>query len=72
MIENGAAKDDTWVDVYRYNPEFATLSQKFIPHLGIGGSFSVADLTPGTYYLAGYTTYFPGSFNFNGAKPLSS
>jgi hypothetical protein len=70
VTENGTAKDDTWVNVYRYNPEFATLSQEFIPHLGSGGSFSIANLTPGTYYLAGYTTYYPGSFNFNGAKPI--
>jgi hypothetical protein len=70
VTENGAAKDDTWVNVYRYESEFATLSEKFIPHLGANGSFFIADLTPGSYYLAGYTTYYPGSFNFNGAKPI--
>ena len=70
VTENGAAKDDTWVNVYRYDPEFATLSEKFIPHLGANGSFFIADLTPGSYYVAGYTTYYPGSFSFNPAKPI--
>jgi hypothetical protein len=70
VTENGAPKDDTWVNAYRLNPEFGILSQTFLPHLGANGSFLIADVTPGTYYLAGYTTYYPGSFNFNGAKSI--
>lgn len=70
VTENGAPRDDTWVNAYRFNPEYGILSQTFLPHLGANGSFLIADLTPGTYYLAGYTTYYPGSFSFNGAKPI--
>ena len=70
VTENGAPKNNTWVIAYRYNPEFGTLSQTFFPHTGADGSFLIADVMPGTYYLEGYTTYYPGSFNFNGAKPI--
>jgi|HubBroStandDraft_6_1064221.scaffolds.fasta_scaffold51214_1 hypothetical protein len=70
VTEDGAPKNNTWVSAYRYNPEFGTLSQTFFPHTGADGSFLIKDVTPGMYYLEGYTTYYPGSFNFNGAKPV--
>lgn len=70
VTENGVPKSDTWVNVYRYDPEFAALSQTFLPHLGPNGTFRVQDLTPGMYYLEAYTTFYPGSFSFNGAKPI--
>jgi hypothetical protein len=70
VTENGVAKNNTWVNAYRYNPEFGTLSTTSFPHTGPDGSFSIADVPPGTYYLEGYTTYYPGSFIFNGAKPI--
>jgi hypothetical protein len=70
VTEDGAPKDNTQVNAYRYNPEFGTLSQTFFPQTGADGSFLIKDVTPGMYYLEGYTTYYPGSFNFNGAKPV--
>lgn len=70
VTENGAPKDDTWVNAYRYNPEFGTLTQTFVPHLGPNGSIRVPDLAPGLYYLQAYTTYYPGSFSFNAALPI--
>jgi len=70
VTENGVPKNNTWVNAYRYNPEFGTLSTTASPHTGSDGSFSIADVPPGTYYLEGYTTYYPGSFIFNGAKPI--
>jgi protocatechuate 3,4-dioxygenase beta subunit len=70
VTENGSPRADTWVNAYRLNSEFGTLSQTFLPHLGANGRFQIADVRPGTYYLAGYTTYYPGSFNFNGAKAI--
>lgn len=70
VTENGAPKNDTWVNAFRYNPEFGTLSQTFLPHTGADGSFLIKDVAPGTYYLQGYMTYYPGSFNFNGAEPI--
>ena len=70
VTENGAPKNDTWVNAYRYNPEFGTLSQTSSPHIEVDGSFLIKDVIPGMYYLEGYTTFYPGSFNFNGAKPI--
>lgn len=70
VTENGRAKNDTWVDAYWLDPEFGTLSQTFVPHLGREGRFSVPVSRAGTYYLAGYTSYYPGSFSFNGAKAI--
>jgi hypothetical protein len=70
VTENGAPRNDTWVNAFRFNPEFGTLSQIFSPHLGTDGSFRITDVAPGMYYLEGYMTYFPGSFSFNGAKPI--
>jgi hypothetical protein len=70
VTDNGAPRNNTWVNAYRYNPEFGTLSQTFFPHTGADGSFQFENVSPGMYYLEGYTTYYPGSFIFNGAKPI--
>ena len=70
VTENGASKPNTWASAYRYNPEYGTLSYIPFPYTQADGSFKIKDVTPGTYYLGGYTTYYPGSFNFNGAKAI--
>lgn len=70
VTEDGAPKNNTWVNAYRYNAEFGNLSQTYFPHTGADGSFLIKDVAPGMYYLEGYATYYPGSFNFNGAKPV--
>ncbi|HKF21594.1 MAG TPA: carboxypeptidase-like regulatory domain-containing protein [Candidatus Angelobacter sp.] len=70
LTEQGAPARYQWGNVYRYNPEFGTLSKKLFTTTGPDRSFKISDVTPGMYYLAGYTTYYPGSFNFTGAKPI--
>jgi hypothetical protein len=70
VTENGIAKKNTWVSAYRYNPRFGTLSLTFFPQTSGDGSFLIRNVLPGTYYLQGYMTYYPGSFSFNGAKPI--
>ncbi len=71
VIENGSPRlRPTWVNAYRYDPEFGTLSNTFLPSTEPDGGYRFADLDPGTYYLQGYTTWYPGSFSFNNAKPV--
>ncbi len=71
VTDNGAPRNNTWAHAYRYNPEFDTLSDTFFPHTGVDGSFRFEDVTPGMYYVSGYTTFYPGSFIFNGAQPVA-
>ncbi len=71
VTENGRPRLRTmWVNAFRYDPEFGALSMTFLPSTDADGTFRFADLDPGTYYLQGYTTWYPGSFNFNDAKPV--
>jgi hypothetical protein len=69
VTENGLPQK-TWVAGERYNPEFGTLTE--IPGVATGpdGSYSLPNLAPGSYFLRSDWTWYPGSFNFNGAKPL--
>ncbi len=60
----------TWVDAFRYSKKFGTLIDTFLPATNADGSFCFANLPFGTYYLQAYTTWYPGSFSFSGAKPL--
>jgi hypothetical protein len=70
VTENGTAKK-TWVDVFRYDPEFGTLSETSLPSTEADGSYRFADLAPGTYYVRGYMTWYPGSISFSDAKPVT-
>jgi hypothetical protein len=69
VTEDGKPKK-TWASVYRYDPQYGTLIRSFFPSTEPDGSFSYDDLVPGTYFLQGYTTWYPGSLSFNGAKPI--
>ncbi|MGO8789971.1 MAG: collagen binding domain-containing protein [Terriglobia bacterium] len=72
VTENGIPRK-TWMNAFLYKPEFGTLSQPLVssvPSTGADGSYRITDLAPGTYYLQGYTTWYPGSFSFNGAKQV--
>jgi hypothetical protein len=69
VTENGTAKK-TWVDAWRLNPESDTLSRNFLPATDADGNYRFADLAPGTYFLQGYTTWYPGVASFTDAKPV--
>jgi hypothetical protein len=69
VTEDGTAKK-TWVDAWRLNPENDTLSRNFLPSADADGSYRFSDLAPGTYFLQGYTTWYPGVASFADAKPV--
>ena len=76
VTENGAPKKSFLV-AFRYNKEFGTLNKTYLPATGTyflgtsgDGSYRFEDLPAGTYYLEAYMTWYPGSFSFNGAKPV--
>lgn len=72
-VRDNGIPTKTWVNAFRYDPEFGTLSQTFPAPgstTGADGSYRITGLAPGTYYLQGYMTWYPGSFSFNGAKPV--
>lgn len=72
VTANGVAlARPTWVTAFRYDPSLETLTKTFLPRTSEDGSYRFADLEPGTYYLQGYMTWYPGSFSFNGAKPVT-
>jgi len=70
VTENGEPKT-TWVDAYRYDPEFDSLKSVFLPNTDKDGSYRFTDLEPGTYYLQGYTTWYPGSRDFTHAQAVA-
>ena len=59
----------SWVNAYLYDPEFGKL-KGFNLVTGEDGSFRFGTLPLGTYYVQGYTTWYPGSIDFTGAKPV--
>ncbi|MGA2965988.1 MAG: carboxypeptidase-like regulatory domain-containing protein [Terriglobales bacterium] len=69
VTENGNPKQ-SFMSVFRYDPEFGTLSNTYPPGTEPNGSYWFSDLEPGTYYLRGDMTWYPGSFSFSGAKPV--
>jgi protocatechuate 3,4-dioxygenase beta subunit len=70
VTENGKPKQ-TWMNAFRYDTEFGTLSDTSPPSTEADGSFWISDLDPGTYYLRAYMTWYPGSYSFNGASPIN-
>jgi hypothetical protein len=70
-VTEGGTPKPTWVSAYRYDSIRGTLTRTFRPNTNEDGSYRFADLDPGTYYLQGYMTWYPGSFSFNGAKPVT-
>jgi len=72
-VTNGgtALERPTWVTAFRYDPNQGTFTKTFLPSTDEDGSYRFADLDPGTYYLQAYMTWYPGSYSFNGAKPVT-
>jgi hypothetical protein len=70
VTENGKSKA-TFMNAFRYDPEFGTLLDTEPPSTDTDGSFWISDLDPGTYYLRAGMTWYPGSFSFNGATPIT-
>jgi hypothetical protein len=72
VTENGVPRESpTWVWAYRYDKETGEISRTFLPATEPNGTYRFDNLGSGTYYLQGYTTWYPGSFNFNGAQPVT-
>ena len=72
VTDNGTAlARPTWVTAFRYDPNLGTFTKTFLPSTKEDGSYQFANLEPGTYYLQAYMTWYPGSFSFNGAKPVT-
>lgn len=69
VTENGTPKE-TWVYAWRFDSEFGTFSKHFLPSTGADGSYLFAGLAPGTYFLQGYTTWYPGAASVRDAKPV--
>jgi len=57
VTENGKPKQ-TWMNAFRYDTEFGTLSDTSPPSTEADGSFWISDLDPGTYYLRAYMTWY--------------
>jgi hypothetical protein len=70
-VTEGGTPKPTWVSSYRYDSIRGTLIRTFLPNTNEDGSYRFADLDPGTYYLQAYMTWYPGSFSFNDAKPVT-
>lgn len=72
VTENEVPRErPTWVWAYRYDKDTGETSRTFLPATKPDGTYRFDDLQSGTYYLQGYTTWYPGSFNFNGAQPVT-
>ena len=69
VTENGKPKQ-TWVEAFHYEPEYNSLSSIFLLSTDSNGNYRLANLAPGSYFLQAYMTWYPGSFSFNGAKPV--
>lgn len=69
LTENGSPKK-TWVNAFRYDPEFDAFSKTFLQNVGEDGGYCFSNLASGTYYVQGYMTWYPGSYNFGEAKPV--
>ena len=62
VTENGVPlKRPTWVLAYRYDKGTGEISRSALPATEPDGTYRFDDLTPGTYYLQGATTWYPGS-----------
>jgi Carboxypeptidase regulatory-like domain len=72
VTENGSPRPaPTWVGAFRYDPEFDSFVKTFLPRTEVDGTYRFVDLDPGTYYLQGYNTWYPGSSSFREAKPVT-
>ena len=71
VTENGKPRQ-TWVTAFHYEPEYNVLSSTFLSRTNTdsNGNYRIASLAPGSYFLQAYMTWYPGSFSFNGAKPI--
>jgi len=72
VTEKGISRDrPTWVWAYRYDQRTGEFSRTFLPATEADGTYRFENLDPGAYYLQGYTTWYPGSFSFNGAQTIT-
>jgi hypothetical protein len=60
----------TWVNAFRLNPEFGTLTDAAFVQTDKDGNYRFDDLAPGTYYIQAYMTWYPSTYHFNDAKPV--
>jgi hypothetical protein len=69
VLENNVPKS-TGVVAWRFDPEFGTLSRSSTSTTAADGTYQFPNLQPGTYFLQGYTTWYPGAASFSDAKPV--